>query len=192
MVFDALILAGGRSSRLEGSAKQKLQVDGVPLLESTVGAVRAAGARRIVVVGDDDLDGVVTVRETPAFAGPVAAIGVGLAALTERPDAVVVLACDMPDIHRALLPLLASFSADGVIAVDRDRRQQLAFAATPDALFRGLAALPTVVDASVRSLLAELDLTDVAVPDGSTDDIDTWEDAERFGIPRPDTVGSTT
>ena len=192
MVFDALILAGGRSSRLEGSAKQNLQVGGVPLLESTVGAVRAAGVRRVVVVGDDELEGVLTVREAPAFAGPVAAIAIGLAALTERPDAVLVLACDMPQIHRALHPLLASFSGDGAIAVDRGLRQQLAFAAAPDALSRALATLPTVVDASVRSLLAELALTDVAVPPGATDDIDTWEDAERFGIPRPDPVGSTT
>jgi molybdopterin-guanine dinucleotide biosynthesis protein A len=192
MVFDALILAGGRSSRLEGSVKQKLQVGGVPLLEGAVAAVRSAGARRIVVVGDDRLEGVVTVRETPAFAGPVAAIASGLETLTERTDAVVVLACDMPDIHRALPALLASFSADGVIAVDRGRRQQLAFTAEPEALSRALEALPTVVDASVRELLAELDLTEVAVPDGATDDIDTWEDAERFGIPRPDPVGSTT
>lgn len=192
MVFDALILAGGRSSRLDGSAKQKLRLTGGSLLESTVEAVRAAGARRIVIVGDDQLDGVVTVRETPAFAGPVAAIARGLDALTDRPHVLLVLACDMPDIRRALPPLLASFSADGVVAVDRDRRQQLVFVAAPDALSRALAALPTVVDASVRALLAGLDLTDVAVPPGATDDIDTWEDAERFGIPRPDTVGSTT
>jgi molybdopterin-guanine dinucleotide biosynthesis protein A len=192
MVIDALILAGGRSSRLEGSAKQNLRIAGVSLLQGTVDAVRAVGARHVVVVGDEAAEGAVTLREEPAFGGPVAAIAAGLRALTGGADAVIVLACDMPRIPSALPNLLASFSGDGVIAVDRGRRQQLAVVAAPGSLSRAVAALPRVDDAAMRMLLAELDLTDVAVPDGATDDIDTWEDAERFGIPRPDTVGSTT
>ena len=35
---------------------------------------------------------------------------------------------------------------------------------------------------SVRALLSALDLAEVPVPPGSTDDIDTWTDAAEFGI----------
>ena len=188
MVIDALILAGGRSSRLGGSGKQKLRVDGVSLLDATIQAVRRAGARRVVVIGDERRDGVVTVREDPAFAGPVAAIAAGRRALGDDCDAVLVLACDMPGISSALPPLLEAFADDGVIAVDRGRRQQLAFIAAPAALAEALDRLPTVVDAPVRALLDGLDLTEVAVPDGATDDIDTWDAAARFGAVAPTTV----
>lgn len=190
MIVDALILAGGRSSRLGGSAKRDLEVDGVSLLAHTVAAVRAVGAAHVVVVGDEGMDGVVTTREDPPFTGPVAAIARGLRALPSTSSAVFVLACDMPGISAALPILVASFSGDGVVAVDRGRRQQLAFLADTVALRRAVEGLPTVVDTPVRALLDRLDLGEVVVPDGATDDIDTWEDAARFGILRSETLGS--
>ena len=82
MEFDAIILAGGRSSRLGGVPKSGLIYDGATLLERSL---RAAGAaRRTVVVGPDPgglPGGVLTCREEPPFAGPAAAIAAGLAAL---------------------------------------------------------------------------------------------------------------
>ncbi len=188
MVIDALILAGGRSSRLAGSAKQELRIDGVTLLERTIGAARAVGARAVVVVGDEAPEGVNTVREEPAFAGPVAALDAGLRALRGDADAVLVLACDMPGIAAALPALARAFDGDGVIAVDRGRRQQLALLVRSAALRDALEALPTLVDISVRAVLERLHLTDVAVPDGATDDIDTWDDAARFGAVPPEHV----
>ena len=82
MEFDAIILAGGRSSRLGGVPKSGLIFDGATLLERSLRAADAAG--RIVVVGPDpgDLpDGVLSCREDPPFAGPAAAIAAGLGAL---------------------------------------------------------------------------------------------------------------
>jgi molybdopterin-guanine dinucleotide biosynthesis protein A len=188
VIVDALILAGGRSSRLEGSAKQKLRVEGSTLLERSVAAVRGVGAVRVVVIGEDRVDAAVTVRESPIFAGPVAGIAAGLAALTGPPsDALFVIACDMPRIADALPALLtaaAESPVDGVVATDRGRRQQLVMLVAPEALERALAALPTTEGAAVRDLLAGLDLRDVVVPGGSTDDIDTWDDAARFGVVR--------
>lgn len=189
MIVDALILAGGRSSRLGGSGKQKLRIEAESLLDRTIRAARDAGAEHAVVVGDDEVDGAVTVRESPAFAGPVAAIAAGMSALPRRADALLVLACDMPEIGAALPVLTASFAGDGVIAVDRGRRQQLVLAVAPAALDRALTTMPTVVDAPVRDLLATLDLREVVVPDGSTDDIDTWDDATRFGAVAPTPIG---
>ena len=83
MLIDALVLAGGRSSRLNSTPKARLRYRGRTLLENTVAAV--SGLRSIVVVGDataQELPAEVLVtREDPAFGGPAAAIGAGLDAL---------------------------------------------------------------------------------------------------------------
>ncbi|MGB3910518.1 MAG: molybdenum cofactor guanylyltransferase [Pseudolysinimonas sp.] len=191
MIVDSLILAGGRSSRLGDSDKQKLQIAGETLLRRSVDAVRSSGARRVVIVGDEGVDDVPAVREDPAFAGPVAAIAAGLNSLPGDADAVLVIACDMPDVNAALPVMLDAFSGDGVIAVDRGRRQQLAIVVRAAALAAALDQLPTAVNASMRALLGTLDLVEVVVPDGSTDDIDTWDDATRFGAFRPTDRSST-
>jgi molybdopterin-guanine dinucleotide biosynthesis protein A len=184
MIVDSLILAGGRSSRLDHSDKQKLQIGDETLLHRAVGAVRDAGARHVVIVGDEGVDDIPAVREHPAYAGPVAAIAAGLRALPDDADAVLVLACDMPGVAAALPVLLSSFAGEGVIAVDRGRRQNLTIVVRRAALASAVDALPPVVDASMRALLGNLDLVEVVVPDGSTDDIDTWDDAARFGVTR--------
>ncbi len=181
MIVDALILAGGRSSRLGDSDKQNLLIAGETLLRRSVGAVRRSGARQVIVVGDEGVDDVPAVREDPAFAGPVAAIAAGLRALPGDAEAVLVIACDMPAVDAALPVLLTAFMGDGVIAVDRGRRQHLAIVVRSAALESAIDQLPSVVDASMRALLGSLDLVEVAVPEGSTDDIDTWDDAARFG-----------
>jgi len=192
MIVDALILAGGRSSRLGGVPKSQLSVAGVSLLSRTVNAVAHAAVRQTVIVGDEQMDAVVGIREDPAFAGPVAAIAAGLRALPGDADAVLILACDMPEIGAALPSLLADFAGDGAIAVDRGRRQQLAVVVRTSALESAVAMLPTVLDASMRELMSRLHLAEVCVPEGSTDDIDTWEDAERFGATSPLTSGRQT
>jgi CTP:molybdopterin cytidylyltransferase MocA len=70
--YDAVILAGGRGSRL-GASKPDLRVGGLRLLDIALAA--ASGAGRIVVVGDVDVPtGVLRTREEPAFGGPVAAL----------------------------------------------------------------------------------------------------------------------
>ena len=186
MIVDSLILAGGRSSRLGQSGEHKsdkrnLQIAGRTLLQGSVDAVHASGARRVIVVGDDGTDDAPAVREEPAFAGPVAAIAAGLRALPGDADVVLVIACDMPGVASALPVLLGAFTGDGVIAVDRGQRQLLTIAVSPSALEAALERLPTHVDASMRALLGSLDLVEVTVPEGSTDDIDTWDDAARFG-----------
>ena len=206
MEFDAIILAGGRSSRLGGVPKSGLIYDGATLLERSL---RAAGAaRRTVVVGPDPggvPGGVLTCREEPPFAGPAAAIAAGLAALAadhaSRHAAAapytLVLACDMPRSEgavRALAEALAASAAgtpemggaDGVMAVSADGRKQ------PLAGFYGTAVLQRSVadaasrdrleNASVFALLARLDVREVRVPPGSTDDVDTWDDASALGV----------
>jgi molybdopterin-guanine dinucleotide biosynthesis protein A len=203
--FDALILAGGRSARLGGVPKQGLTYDGETLLRRSVAA--AGGARAVVVVGPNAGEtpaGTLSCREEPPFGGPAAAIVAGLAALEKaggtRPPLTLVLACDMPNVRRAVAALRAGLGAagpdserDGVVAVSEDgRRQPLVGFYSTAALQRSameLAANGALHNGSVRALLASLDLKPVAVPAGSTADVDTWDDAATLGVVGPDPLG---
>lgn len=205
MRIDAIVLAGGRSTRLGSVPKSGLVYRRRSLLEHAVAAVRFA--RRTVVVGDAQAlaaqavtaQAVLITRENPPFGGPAAGIGAGLSALAASvpvpSDYTIVLACDMPRIEGAaarLLELLPQHvDADGIIARDAHRLQPLA------AVYRTSALVAAVAEArrsggldglSVSQLIAGLDLAPVDVPPGSTEDIDTWADAARFGLRTPDTL----
>lgn len=211
--FDAVILAGGRSSRLGGVPKQSLTYDGDSLLRRSAAAAR--GARAAVVVGPDTGEvpageipaGFLRCREEPPFSGPAAAIAAGLAALSaaggSRPGLTLVLACDMPNVGQAVAALKAELRAggpaaggpaglapDGVVAVSEDgRRQPLVGFYSTAALQRSVAELEStgrLINGSVRALLASLDVQLVAVPAGSTADVDTWDDAAALGVAGPD------
>lgn len=90
LAYDAIILAGGRASRLGGVQKAAVEIGGRALLDIALEA--AVDARRIVVVGPDELrrdarrGDAASVRfalEDPPFGGPVAGIAAGLAALED-------------------------------------------------------------------------------------------------------------
>jgi molybdopterin-guanine dinucleotide biosynthesis protein A len=205
--FDAVILAGGRSERLGGVPKQGLTYDGETLLRRSIAA--AGGARAVVVVGPDPAEnpaGTLICREEPPFGGPAAAIAAGLAALEKafghQPPVTLVLACDMPNVGQAVTALREGLLAagpatgqDGVVAVSEDgRRQPLVGFYRTAALQRsatGLAAQGRLVNGSVRALLASLDVKPVAVPAGSTADVDTWADAATRGVAGPGPRGGS-
>lgn len=85
IAFDAIILAGGRGSRLGGLRKPELTLDGRRLVDRALAAV--AGARRIVLVGDAEVpDGVPHTREDPPYGGPVAALAAGMEFLQSSAD----------------------------------------------------------------------------------------------------------
>jgi CTP:molybdopterin cytidylyltransferase MocA len=131
----AIVLAGGRSSRLGGVPKAGLIVGGRTLLQRTLDAV--ADAREVVVVGDvvvprqavsvrpplasavpllpGTARSVLVTRESPPFAGPAAAIAAGVDALAASgdisDDLVLVLACDMPEVGAAVGLLLEAAEA---------------------------------------------------------------------------------
>lgn len=106
MDFDAVVLAGGRGSRLGGVAKAQLQRDGVSLF--TLALRATTGARNVVVVGDvEPAPGYRVTRENPPYTGPVAAIAAGLAELSPKSSPfTLVLACDIPDSISAVRLLL--------------------------------------------------------------------------------------
>ncbi|MFI7483562.1 molybdenum cofactor guanylyltransferase [Kocuria sp. M1R5S2] len=187
-VFHAVVLAGGRSSRLDGRPKARLRQEGRTLVELTVQAVRAAAG--VVVVGPPDLplpEGVLRAREDPPFSGPAAGIAAGLRALEALPHArwTMTLACDMPVVSRAVPVLLDAArrgDADGYVCVPPDgRRQPLAALYRSDRL-RAAYAGQDPADRSVFSFLRGLRLSDVPVPEEATADVDTWEDVLRFRL----------
>ncbi len=195
-----MILAGGKSSRLGGVPKARLRYDGATLLQRAVAAARGAG--RVVVVGPDPgtlPDGTLTAREEPPFAGPAAAIAAGLLALeaedgesppTKHAPWVLVMACDMPLATAAVPVLLRELAshqeAEGAVSVSADgRKQPLLGIYRVSALRREVQAAEEqggLANAAVFRLLARLDLLAVPVPAGSTDDVDTWDDAAALGV----------
>ena len=94
--LEAIVLAGGRSTRF-GADKAAATIDEETLLQRVVDAARAAGARRVNVVGDvrplRPDPRVTWRRESPVFSGPAAAIATGVKAVTA--EEVFVLACDL-------------------------------------------------------------------------------------------------
>lgn len=189
--FDTVIVAGGRSSRLGGTPKATLRRGGDTLAQITVRAVRQAGC--VVVVGPEDLvlpTGTLRVREDPPFSGPAAGVAAGLAELSNcspRACWTAVLACDMPDVAQAV-PRLAQAAAqlprhaDGVIATAADgHRENLAVMIRTGAL-TGVFRDRPARDRSMRSFWKHLRLIEVPAPNGSTRDVDTWEDVSTFEL----------
>lgn len=178
MSVDAILLAGGRGSRVDGAVKPLFEVNGSTLLHRAVAAVRSGGAGRVVVAApvlDAQLD-VVWVREDPPFGGPVA----GLVAALPEVDAeeVYVIACDLPtaDAAVALLPAPLPAGVDGA-CLDDGRRQWLIGRYRIASLRVAASPLPDRGrDASMRALLGGLVVSSVSVDPALTHDVDTWDD----------------
>ncbi|WP_157557448.1 molybdenum cofactor guanylyltransferase [Microbacterium sp. 1.5R] len=211
----AIILAGGRASRLDGTAKPLLEVGGRTLLDRAIAAVD--GCDPIVVVGPPAPTRVrvVWTRETPEFGGPVAGIAAGLA-LVDTAD-VLLLAADLPNAEGAVAllhrhpPLSAdadgkigkadadgkigkadapstngAHGIDGVCLIDASGRMQwLVGRYRTDALRSAAAALP---DGGRNASLRSLlaRLRISAIPAGDlATDVDTWDDLERARAAAP-------
>ncbi len=201
-LLSAVVVAGGRSSRLGGTAKALLRYRGETLLSRTVAAVREAGAHRVVVVGPEEELGsvlpedVLVVRETPAFSGPAAAIGAGVDRLVEAPDGrrteslctddvTLLLACDMPHVGSTIRVLLDTIEAhpefQAWVPKDADGKlQYLACAVRTEDLLQSVTAAGDLIGKPVRVLLASLQVYTFTAD--STADVDTPADAATFGI----------
>ncbi len=185
MSLAAIILAGGRATRLGGTAKTLLEVGGVPLLQGTIDAADAAGCLPIVAVGPvvPGDPRVWWVREDPPFGGPVSAIAAALP-LVDTTE-VLVLATDLPRASEAVSFLLEAAAVasygDGLCLADESGRPQwLSGLYRTSALRRAADDLPDGgAGASVHALLADLEIATVRAPLGVAADIDTWEDLQQ-------------
>lgn len=191
--YDAIVLAGGRSSRMGDVDKLELVVDGCTLLAHALAAV--ADARRVVVVGPASLSGVpadaLRVQEDPPFSGPAAAMGAGLASLgDDAADHVVVIVADVPRVGEVVDALLVALAAhpdrDGVVARSADgRRQPLLAAHRTGSLRAALTGHEPLADLSATRVTSGLDLLDVDLAANVVADIDSPDDLRRTAEEQP-------
>lgn len=186
MQFDAVILAGGRASRLGGADKPALVIGGRTLLDHAIDA--AGSARRTIVVGPPrEIDGVETVREDPPYGGPVAALETALNLIGS--EWMLLLAADLPRAGEAVTLLLRAAvphpeRVDGFAIVDpQGYTQWLAGLYRTDAIRGAVEALiathGSTRNSSLRSLLGSLAITRVPDLDGVAVDLDTWQDVNE-------------
>ncbi|WP_425953868.1 molybdenum cofactor guanylyltransferase [Xylanimonas sp. McL0601] len=187
--FDAVVVAGGRGSRLGGLRKPELSVGGRRLVDVALAA--AAEARRCVVVGDVPVPaGVLRTREDPPYGGPVAAVAAGMALLAgDHAPWTLLLAGDLPDAEAAVARLLAAGADpddDGLCLLDPGGRLQWLLG-----VYRTSALLARLSDrgdpplTAMHRLLSPLRLRGVDPSGARVDDVDTPEDAARWGIALP-------
>jgi uridine kinase len=162
----AIVLAGGRSARF-GRDKLAEVIDGRPLLDHAIAAVRVV-ATDVVVVAAPAANpavpaGVRVAHDPVAFEGPLAGVAAGLAALDPAVDRVLVVAGDMPSlvpaVLRRLLDAIGAGRAAAVLGVDRDQPplpmaldRDRAVGATDRLIEAGktrLRALPEALDAEI-------------------------------------------
>jgi molybdopterin-guanine dinucleotide biosynthesis protein A len=107
----ALILAGGKATRLGGIAKHLLVIDGETIFARQT-RVLAPRVAEILVSAPDDIPGYRTVRDAVIGAGPLAGIAAGLAAC--RTPWLLVVAGDMPHITGELVDSLITAARESV------------------------------------------------------------------------------
>lgn len=168
----AILLAGGRASRVGGAAKTLFEVGGRTLLDGAITAARASACAPITIVGprpDEQPEGARPnghapesptptahaldwLREDPPFGGPAAAAVAALRDWEGRgiplPEWTLLLACDLPRVDDAVSRLwndilLLPADTDGVCLADAASRPQwLTGAYRTSALLRAARALP--------------------------------------------------
>lgn|SRR5690625_518296 len=184
----AIILAGGRGSRLGGVRKADLTIGGQRLLDHVLQAVNGCEPR--VVVGYEDLEvpgDVVLTREDPPGSGPAAAVAHGLGFVGDGAQWVLTLACDLPGVAHAVPGLVEAARAadpatDTVYATSGDKLEWLISIHRVAAL-RGHIEThyqDGVVNCSMRRLFEGLGYEQVNTSQAATHDIDTWEDHDQW------------
>lgn len=138
----ALILAGGRATRMGGIAKHEIVVGGETILARQTRTLRPL-VGEILVSATAAIEGHRTVHDAPAHAGigPLAGIAAGLDAAST--DWVLVVAGDMPYLSAPLIARmleLAAAAADDVhaIGIERDGLPEPLFSVVRTARARGV------------------------------------------------------
>lgn len=113
MDVSAIILAGGKSSRM-GQDKGLMDLDGKPMIQHVIDAVKPITNDIVIVSNQEGYDqfGYTVVEDEIKDCGPLAGIVTGLKNV--QSEQAIVLSCDVPHITEELLALLLD-SPDDII-----------------------------------------------------------------------------
>jgi CTP:molybdopterin cytidylyltransferase MocA len=187
----AVVLAAGSSSRMAGTQKLLLEVDGRPMVRHAIEAASEGGCHQVLVVyASDDVkravDGAAEMVHNPHAAdGMSTSLRVGLEALRSDMEGALVVLGDQPLVgSRAVSVLLRSWRREGsrpAVAMAGSSEQQRW--TPPVVLSRELwpELLALEGDAGARQLLDKHpELLDVVPAAGRPDDIDTPDDYAKI------------
>lgn len=117
MKFTAIILAGGKSSRM-GTDKGLVQIKEVPMIERVINAVVKAGITNVIIVsGNSEYEkfGFPVYPDIFPEKGPLGGIYTGLLKSTTNKN--LILSCDIPLINDVVLNLLIRNGLDKSITI---------------------------------------------------------------------------
>ena len=185
----AIVLAAGTSTRMNGSQKLLLDVDGKPLVRHAADAASDGGCHQVVVVYAsnavrDALAGnVETVRNPHADTGMASSMKVGLRAMRKEMEAAMVLLGDQPLVgSRTVATLLRAWRTEGsrpAVAVSAGDREWSPPVILSRELWPELKKLTG--DAGARQVLhGHPELLDIVPTPGRPDDIDTPADYAKI------------
>lgn len=161
--WTAIVLAGGRGTRMNGTDKPQVTLHGRPLLSHVVDTIPREVPVIIVGPAQPTPRHVRWVRESPLFGGPVAAIASAVPLVTT--PLVGVIAADMPWAGHLLSALAQGWSGEqAIVPVDvQGRSQALCSVWSTDAVRQALTRLGDPNDRPMRDLLSSLPCVDLPV-----------------------------
>lgn len=200
----AIVLTGGRSSRMGGRHKPGIVLDGRSVIDRTVSALWSASPTAQVIIAGSDAglspslrNKVTVVREDPPFSGPVAGVAAALDAIPPTEGIVLLLGGDTPFLSAATLAgiLTAALAGTPVVScLDSTGHLQYLCAAWQQQVLRAqVERLETPAGVPLRALFAGLSPQLVECDPDELRDIDTPEDLARAvttsdGRPVPQTL----
>jgi len=200
----AVILTGGRSSRMGGRHKPGILVGGRSVIDRTITSLWTADSTaEVLIAGTDDglspelHSRVTVVREDPPFAGPVAGVAAAVDELAGTNGIVLLLGGDLPFLSAQTLTKLIEAAGRGAAVVscvdETGHLQYLCSAWRADVLRAQVADIGQPAGVPLRALFAGLEPELIDCAPDELRDIDTPEDLARAvttsdGRPVPETL----
>src|SRR5256885_8236485 len=184
-----IVLAAGQSSRMPGSHKLLLDIDGVPMVRHVLEAASEGGCHQTVVVyAEDDVKHAINGRaelvyNAKAQTGMASSMQAGLRAMRPEIEAAMVVLGDQPLVGpRTVATLLRAWRREGsrpAVAVSQDDDGWAPPVILARELWGELFALTG--DAGARQVLqGRPELLDIVPAPGRPDDIDTPDDYAKI------------
>lgn len=186
----AVVLTGGRSSRMGGRHKPGIPVGGRTVIDRTLTTLwSVVPSAKVLIAGSDEglserfRQHVTVVREDPPFSGPVAGVAAAVEALSTSEGVTLLLGGDLPFLSAATMRRLLQAALDGASVVScRDETGHLQYLCSGwrTAILREqVAAIADPTGVPLRALFSGLEPELIHCDPEELRDIDTPEDLAR-------------